>query len=69
MSPSKVEIGKYYRLKQNPDYGYAVPTKVLAPRQDENPNNFTVVKCDYFTNKTNKYGIIKYFKLKDLVEE
>lgn len=68
MKPSAIVIGESYRLKDHPNYCWAKVVKVLKPKEQENTNNFIVVKCEYSTYKNDDFGLIKYFKPVDLVK-
>lgn len=69
MRAQDVEIGKSYRLRNNPTYSYAKAVKILKPKQDENTNPYIVVKCEYTVKKNASFGLIKYFRPFDLVKE
>jgi len=67
MHHNKLIIGESYRHKDHPGYAWAKVVKVLKPKQDENPHNRIIVKCEYSQEKNPKFGLIKYFKPSDLV--
>ena len=60
-------IGQSYRHKDHPTYAWAKVVKVLKPKEDENPHNGIIVKCEYSVDKDPKFGPIKYFKSSDLL--
>jgi len=62
-----IEIGKYYRLKDTPTYGYIKTLQILKPKELENNNNFVVVKCEHTVNKDDTIGFIRYFRLVDII--
>lgn len=64
----EVVIGEYYRHKNSPDYAWAKVLEVLKSKQYPNTLNCKVAKCEWLVNKTDKTGIIKHFKVKDLVK-
>ena len=59
-------IGQSYRHKDHPNYAYAKVVKVLKPKEDENPHNRIIVKCEYSVDKDSTFGLVKYFKPSDL---
>ena len=59
-------IGQSYRHKDHPNYAYAKVVKVLKPKEDENPHNRTIVKCECSVDKDSTFGLVKYFKPSDL---
>lgn len=62
-----VIIGEYYRHKNNPDYAWAKVIEVLEPNQYPNTNKYKVAKCQWTVSKSDKVGMIKYFKLSELI--
>ena len=68
MRSTDIIIGESYRLKDNPKYCWAKAIKVLKPKEQENTNNFIVVKCEYSTYKNDDFGLIKYFKPSNLIK-
>lgn len=82
MRTQDIKIGKYYRHRTSPTYGYAKAVKVLKPikskykrkyaydRSEKEKNiTCTVVKCDWVLNKNDSIGLIKYFRPCDLIKE
>tara|TARA_R110002096_G_scaffold66306_1_gene161387 strand:- start:32874 stop:33104 length:231 start_codon:yes stop_codon:yes gene_type:complete len=67
MKAKDIVIGESYRHKDHPTYAWAKAVKVLKPKQDENPHNRIIVKCEYSVDKNPKFGLIKYFKPSDLL--
>jgi hypothetical protein len=63
-----IVIGESYRHKDHPTYCWAKAIKVLKPKQDENTNSYIVVKCEWSTEKNDKFGMIKYFTPSNLVK-
>ena len=61
-----IKIGESYRRKGNQNYRAKI-IKIMKPRQDENPHNHTILKCEYSQTKDDKFGLIKYFRPSDLV--
>jgi len=68
MRAQHIKIGESYRHKDNPTYCWARVVKVLKPKEAENTHNRIVVKCEFSQNKSDKFGLIKYFKPSDLIE-
>ncbi|MEF2243990.1 hypothetical protein [Paenibacillus sp. IITD108] len=64
-----VIIGKFYQHKSTPNYAYARAIDKLKPKERENINNYAVVKCQWSVDKSEDFGLIKYFRPSDLVEE
>lgn len=69
MRTKEIVIGESYRHKDNPKYCYAKVLKVLKPQEAENTTNKILAKCEYSENKDALFGIIKYFKISDLVKD
>lgn len=64
----KVIVGEYYRHKRNPDFAWAKVLEVLEPLQYPNTNKYKVAKCKWTVNKSDQFGMIKYFKLSELIK-
>lgn len=62
-------IGKYYRFREHPTYGYAKCIKILRAKEAENTKPYAVVKCEHTISKNDNFGFIRYFKPCDLVRE
>lgn len=62
-----IKIGKTYRFKAHPSTGYAKVIAILRPKEGENNNNYSVVKCQHTTHKNGDIGFIRYFKPSVLV--
>lgn len=63
---SKLVIGKKYRHRES---GYfATFLAILPPKNGENINTFTVVKCGWTQSPEEDYIWIKYFKPSALEE-
>lgn len=69
MMAKDIVVGESYRHKENPKYCYAKVIKVLQPRELENTTNKIIAKCEYSVNKDDSFGLIKYFKISDLVRD
>jgi hypothetical protein len=68
MRASDLIIGESYRHKEHPDYCWARVVKILKPKEEENPHNRIIVKCEYSVGIGDSFGLIKYFKPSDLVK-
>jgi hypothetical protein len=74
----KIEIGKPYRLKSSPDYGYVKPVEIIKPgtwqmkalakKEGVKPFGFIVVKCEHTVYKNDTVAFIRYFRLVDIIE-
>ena len=64
MQIKNIKIGNIYQLKNNPNYFKAV--KILKAKEEENTNNYTIVKGQWSKNKDFTFGVYKYFKPIDL---
>ena len=69
MNPKKIEIGKYYRLKDTPDYGYVKAIQVLNIHELDKTKNYLIVKCEHTVCKNDTVGFIRYFRPRDIVED
>lgn len=67
MKAKDIVIGEYYKHRTS-SKPFAKAIKILNPRQDENTNNYVVVKCEWVMSKDDKCGFIKYFRPMDLVK-
>jgi hypothetical protein len=75
-----IEIGRYYRLRDSPDYGYVKALEILRPvpqhsstfkmrNEVERSIKCIVVKCKHTIYKNDCFGFIRYFRPTDLVKE
>jgi hypothetical protein len=69
MRPQDIKIGEYYRHIVDSNYGWAKALEILKPKQRENYNTYTVVRCEWTIHKGDSFGYIKYFRPCDLVRE
>ena len=67
MRAKDIVVGESYRHKDHPNYCWAKVVKVLRPKEDENPHNKIIVKCQWSQNKDDTFALIKYFTPADLV--
>ena len=67
MKSKNVVIGDYYRHRGTPKYGWARVLFVLTPHTGVNIHRYLVVKCEWTLEKGDSFGLIKYFKLSDLI--
>jgi hypothetical protein len=61
-------VGEYYRHKNSPDYCWAKVLNVLEAKQYPNDKNYKVAECEWVTSKSNDFGLIKHFKVSDLIK-
>lgn len=61
-------VGEYYRHKSSPNYCWAKVLTVLEAKQYPNDKSYKVVKCEWVTDKSNMSGLIKHFKVSDLIK-
>jgi len=61
-------IGEYYRHKSSPNYCWAKVINVLEANKYPNDKSYKVVECEWVTSKSNDIGLIKYFKVSDLIK-
>jgi hypothetical protein len=75
-----IEIGRYYRLRDSPDYGYVKVLEIVRPVKkssfafkmrtlEERSIKGVVVKCEHTIHKNDSFGFIRYFRPTDLVKE
>lgn len=67
MRSKDIVIGESYRHKDSPRYCWAKALKILKPNEENNTSRI-IVKCEWSQNKNDMFGLIKYFKLTDLVK-
>jgi len=67
MRATGIVIGESYRHKDHPNYCWAKAVKVLRPKEEENPHNRIIVKCEYRQHKDDATCLVKYFNPSDLV--
>ncbi len=65
MKITDIKIGEFYRIKGN-SFAWAKAVQIIPPKTPPNTTRSTVVKCEFLINKTDKTGLIKYFKASDL---
>ena len=68
MNSKNVVIGNYYRHRDTPTYAWAKVLSVLPPHKGLNAHGYLVAKCEWSLGKNDSLGLIKYFKLSDLIE-
>jgi hypothetical protein len=80
VNANKIEIGKFYQLKDSLGYKtYVKPVEIIRPgtwqmkemakSQKIKPFKFIVVKCEHSINKDDKIGFIRYFRPVNIIEE
>jgi hypothetical protein len=69
MKVKDIIIGEYYRLKDNPNYGYFKALKILKPKQFPNDKNYIVIQGEHTINKNDNFGFYRYFKPIDLIKQ
>lgn len=68
MRTKDIVIGKTYRLKSSPQYGYIKVLEIIKPRQLPNTSNRYAIKCEHTVCKDDNCGFIRYFKLSSIIE-
>ena len=66
MNSKNVVIGNYYRHKDTPNYGWAKVLEIIKPHSGV--HGYLIAKCEWSLGKDDLSGMIKYFKLSDLIE-
>lgn len=61
-------IGECYRHKNTPHYGWAKVLEIIKPHSGVNRHNYSIAKCEWAIDKNDSFGLIKYFKVTDLIE-
>ena len=71
-----IQIGKCYRLKSSPDYGYVRVIEIIKPytwqmkalAKDHGipPKRAIVVKCEHLSSMDSVFSLVRYFKASDL---
>lgn len=71
MKIADIKIGEWYQVKDTFHPTYAKPIKILKPKEAENTNPYTVVKCLFSTDMDmlSRFGVIKYFKPTVLIKD
>lgn len=64
-----IKIDEVYRIKQHPNYCYALALEIIRPKQYPNTHTYSIVKCVYSVSKDFKFGLTKYFRACDLVRD
>ncbi len=62
-----IKIGNYYRHKNTPNYAWAKVLSIIPPRTGVNTHDYPIAECEWTMSKNDSFGLIKYFKLTDLV--
>ena len=68
MNSKDIEIGKSYRLKSTPDYGWVKVLEVIKPNRGKDKHPFYTVKCEHTVNKDDTIGFIRLFRLSELLK-
>jgi len=80
MRTQDIVIGETYRHRDHPNYAYAKVLKIIRPMakykqqyagltDDEKAIKTVCVKCEWMLSKNDSFGLIKYFRPRDLVKE
>ena len=69
MRPQDIVIGNYYRHKESPRYAWAKAVEILNPKTGVNAHAYKIVKCEWTTDKNESFGLIKYFRPRDLIKD
>lgn len=69
MNSKNIIIGEHYRRKTTPNYAWAKVLAILPPHKGLNPRGYWIAKCEWALEKNDTFGLIKYFKLSDLIVE
>lgn len=67
MRSNDIILGKYYRLKSSPSYGWIKPIAILKPHTSENEHSFILIKSEHVVNKEDTVGFIRFFKLNEII--
>jgi hypothetical protein len=68
--PQDLKIGKVYRLRTSPNYGYVKVLEIIRPKEKENPHTYSVAKVQHSDRKEDfTWSFIRYFRPCDLIEE
>jgi len=65
----RIIIGDYYRLADTPTYGWARVLEIIEPHKGINTHGYLIAKCEWTMDKSSLFGLIKYFKVRDIVLE
>jgi len=68
MRVGKVILGKYYRKKDKPRVGWAKVLSIIKPHSGINTHSYPIARCEWTVDKEDTFGMIKYFKVTDLIE-
>jgi hypothetical protein len=60
-------VGEYYRHKNTPTYCWAKVIEIIPCNIGINTCNYPIAKCEWSIDKDANFGLIKYFKLSDLI--
>ena len=69
MRAKDIIVNTYYRFKDHPNYSFARALIVLKPKTYGNSNPFIVVKCEHVVNVGDTFGMVRYFRPRDLIKE
>ena len=81
MRTQDIVIGETYRHIDHPNYAYAKALKIIRPMpefkkrmafgltEEEKNVKCVCVKCEWTIGKNDSFGLIKYFRPCDLVED
>ena len=68
MNSKNIVIGDYYRLRDE-KYAWAKVLAILPPRKGLNTHGYWIAECEWTMEKDAVIGLIKYFRLSDLIEK
>ena len=69
MRPQDLEIGKTYRLRSSPNYGYVKVLRILNGKELPNTHTYKVAECEHTVGKNDSIGITRYFRPVDLEKQ
>ena len=64
---ARVIVGVYCRHKNTPTYGWARVLEIIKPHKGVNTHSYPIAKCEWGVDKNALVGLIKYFKVSDLL--
>ncbi len=64
-----IKIGEYYRLYDSPSYSWVKPLAKLKPKEGVNTKTYSIVRCEHMVNKSDSFGMVRYFRPSDISKQ
>jgi hypothetical protein len=62
-------VGDYVRHRTTPRYCWAKILEIIPPHKGKNVHGYKIARCEWTVGKGDAIGLIKYFRLSDLIRD